>query len=162
MVSVSLRMVFVSLRMVSVSLRMISVSFRMMSVSFRMVSVSFRMVSVSFGVGFSLFVFVSSAFREVSGLCRIMSLLVRGSIQKSVSLLVLDERDGGSDAMHCVSTTDDHRSGLGANCCVTTTPRVSTIFPNSKKIFTFSCIIRHIYIYICRVVKSPMFNLKPF
>ena len=73
----------------SVSFRMVSVSFRMMSVSLKMMSVSLRMVSVSFGVGFSLFVFVSLAFREVSGLCRIMYVLVRGSIQKSVSLLFL-------------------------------------------------------------------------
>ena len=47
------------------------------------------MLSVSFGVGFLLFVFVSSVVREVSGLFRIMSVLVRGSIQKSVSLLFL-------------------------------------------------------------------------
>ena len=139
--------------MMSVSFRMVSVLLRMVSVSFRMMSVSLRMVSVSYRVGFLLFVFVSLAFREVSGLCRkvsvlfrIMYVLVRGSIQKSVSLLVLGERDVGRDAMHCVSTTDDHRSGLGANCCVTTIPGESTIFPNSKKFFTFSCIFHHIYI----------------
>ena len=55
----------------------------------KVVSVLFRMVSVSFGVGFLLFVFVSSVVREVSGLFRIMSVLVRGSIQKSVSPLFL-------------------------------------------------------------------------
>ena len=89
MVSVSLRMVYVSFKMVSVSFRMVSVSFGMVSVSFKMMSVLSRMVSVSFGVGFLLFVFVSSVVREVSGLFRIMSVLVRGSIQKSVSLLFL-------------------------------------------------------------------------
>ena len=55
----------------------------MVSVLIKVVFVSFRMVSVSFGVGFLLFVFVSSVVRGVSGLFRIMSVLVRGSIQKS-------------------------------------------------------------------------------
>ena len=69
--------------------------------------------------------------------------------------------DDGRDAMHCVSTANVHRWGLGANCCVTTTPRASIISPQSKKNSPSLAFFRHIYGYICRVVNSPMFNLKP-
>ena len=49
----------------------------MVSVLIKVVFVSFRMVSVSFGVGFLLFVFVSSVVRGVSGLFRMVSVSLR-------------------------------------------------------------------------------------